>query len=59
MVSVKSEMHLNSKVLFRLRQGQKFEVVDSSNKKWWRIRFKKTEGFVNSHKIVKLNNNNE
>ena len=59
MVSVKSEMHLNSRVLFRLRQGQKFEVVDSSNKKWWRISFKKTEGFVNSHKIVKLNNNNE
>ena len=59
MVSVKSEMHINSRILFRLREGQKFEVIDSSNKKWWRISFKKTEGFVNSHKIVKLNNNNE
>ena len=59
MVLVKSEMHINARILFRLRQGQKFEVIDSSNKKWWRISFKKTEGFVNSHKIVKLNNNNE
>ena len=59
MISVKSEMHINARILFRLRQGQKFEVIDSSNKKWWRISFKKTEGFVNSHKIVKLNNNNE
>ena len=52
-------MQLNSRVLFRLRKGQKFEVLDSSNKKWWRISFKKIEGFVNNHKIVKLNNNNE
>ena len=59
MLSVRSEMQLNSRVLFRLRKGQKFEVLDSSNKKWWRISFKKLEGFVNNHKIVKLNNNNE
>lgn len=59
MLSVRSEMQLNSRVLFRLRKGQKFEVLDSSNKKWWRISFKKIEGFVNNHKIVKLNNNNE
>jgi outer membrane protein OmpA-like peptidoglycan-associated protein len=59
MVSVKSEINFNSRVLFRLRAGQKFEVVDSSNKKWWKIRFKTTEGYINSHKIVKLDNNNE
>ena len=59
MVSVKNGKHLNSRVLFRIRQGQKFEVLDFSDKKWWRIRFKGTQGFINSHKIVKINNNNE
>ena len=58
-LNVKKSKEINSKVLFRLRNGQNFQVVDYSHKKWWKIIFKNTVGFVNSHKIIKIKSNNE
>ena len=53
-VNVKAGRKRVSRILYRVRKGQEFNVIDSSDSNWWRISFKGTEGFIQHYKVIKV-----
>ncbi|MDG2343179.1 MAG: OmpA family protein, partial [Flavobacteriales bacterium] len=58
-VNVRSGRNIASRILYRIRVNQQFQVIDQSHNKWWKIIFKNTEGFIHSSRVIKVESNNE
>jgi uncharacterized protein YgiM (DUF1202 family) len=58
-VNIRSGSNIRSRVLFRIKNGQKFKILESSGKKWFKIIYMNTEGFIHKSRVKKLESNDE